>query len=65
MRADLPKKEYDAVFDGMDPDGSGSIGYKELQKLLKTPAVAPPPPDIPVGSTRPTRSKANSSSKAK
>jgi len=29
-------KEIDALFDAFDPDQSGSIGHKELQKLLKS-----------------------------
>eukprot|EP00964_Phaeocystis_antarctica_P077368 scaffold48001_cov48-Phaeocystis_antarctica.AAC.2 len=29
------KKDADALFDTFDPDGGGSIDYKELQKALK------------------------------
>jgi len=31
----LPKKSIDALFDSMDPDGSGAINYSELQTILK------------------------------
>ena len=30
-----PKKEFDILFDSFDPDGSGKIDYKELNKLLR------------------------------
>ena len=32
---DVPKKDIDAVFDSFDPDGSGELEMKELEKLLK------------------------------
>ena len=35
------KADSDAVFCSMDPDGSGSIDYKEMQKLLKPRVAAP------------------------
>ena len=39
-------EDVDLVFDSMDPDGSGSLAYKELQELLKrsceiNPALKP------------------------
>ena len=30
-----PPEDVDAVFDSMDPDGSGSLEYKELNSLLR------------------------------
>ena len=32
---DAPAAEVDALFDTWDPDGSGSIDFKELQKILR------------------------------
>ena len=31
----VPRKDADGLFDTFDPDGGGSIDYKELQKALK------------------------------
>ena len=36
---DVPTKDIDALFDSFDPDGSGSIDFTELKKMLR-----PPPP---------------------
>ena len=30
----VPRAEIDKLFDSFDPDGSGSIGYSELKKML-------------------------------
>ncbi len=32
---DLPDKEVDALFDSWDPDGGGTLDFKELQKVLR------------------------------
>ena len=42
----VPRKDADGLFDTFDPDGGGSIDYKELQKALKRrvaldPSLAP------------------------
>ena len=34
----MPKKDVDALFDSWDPDGSGTLSFKELQKILRAPA---------------------------
>ena len=31
----MPKKEIDALFDGWDPDGSGKLELKEIEKQLR------------------------------
>ena len=36
---DVPAKDVDVLFDSFDPDGSGSIDFTELKKMLR-----PPPP---------------------
>ena len=33
---DVPRVAVDALFDQFDPDGSGNIDFKELQKMLRT-----------------------------
>ena len=35
MGLDVPPKDVDALFDSWDPDGSGSLDFKELQKGLR------------------------------
>ena len=38
---DVPKTEIDALFDAFDPDGSGAMEFKELQRCSGT--RRPPP----------------------
>ena len=40
---DVPKTEIDALFDAFDPDGSGAMEFKELQKMLRHTAPAADP----------------------
>ena len=40
---DVPKTEIDALFDAFDPDGSGAMEFKELQKMLRHAAPAADP----------------------
>ena len=35
MGLDVPRKDVDALFDSWDPDGSGTLDFKELQKVLR------------------------------
>ena len=44
---EVPKRDVDVLFNQWDPDGSGSISYHELRKLLQggsgaSTAAAPP-----------------------
>jgi len=54
---DAPKEEVDALFDQFDNDGSGLMGFKELQKMLKgrpaTEGAAKPQKGKAKGSTTP------------
>ena len=36
---DASKKDIDALFDSWDPDGGGSIDFKELQRALRGDAA--------------------------
>ena len=41
----VPPAEIDALFYDLDPDGSGALELKELEKLLRQGSTAPPPDD--------------------
>ena len=44
---DASKKDIDALFDSWDPDGGGTLDFKELQKVLRPPpGAARPPPTL-------------------
>ena len=38
-----PRKEIDALFDEFDPDGSGEVDFRGLNKALRRGAGAPSP----------------------
>ena len=44
---DVPAKEIDILFDQFDPDGSGEMGFRELQKMLRSNAAAKPAEKTP------------------
>ena len=41
---DVSVREVDALFDSWDQDGGGVLHYKELSKVLRSPAPTAPPP---------------------
>merc|ERR1719149_74907 len=42
-----PSKEFELLFDTFDPDGSGAIDMKELQKGLRRKSASPEPAKEP------------------
>ena len=57
LGVDVPLAEVDRLFASFDPDGSGSIEYAELKKLLRSraPSAAGGPRRRPSGARRPSQ----------